>query len=73
MYASRKGWDLKQVSVDLKEEKASGQTKITKAIQVRGNLDPQQLSMLKTVAEKCPINKILLSDIQMESTLNLIA
>lgn len=79
MYANRKNWDLQQVTVNVTEDQVTptGQTKsiprIVKDIQVRGNLDDQQLSSLKSVAEKCPVNKLFIGEKQVSSTMNLIA
>lgn len=79
MYANRKGWDLKQVKVNVSEEQVPipGQSgtrpKLTKDIEVSGNLDAEKLSALKNVAEKCPVNKLMMGDKQMECRLNLSA
>jgi putative redox protein len=62
MYAKRKGWDLKEVTVKVKEEPAGeGQptSRITRDIRVSGNLAADQVEALKAIAEKCPIHKML--------------
>jgi putative redox protein len=65
MYAKKKGWELTNVSVDLKDEEVEGEngggktTKITRDIQVEGNLTAEQVESLKTIADKCPIHKLL--------------
>lgn len=64
MYAKRKGWDLKEVTVKVSEERteqAPGQpvSKISREIKVGGNLAPDQVEALKVVADKCPIHKLL--------------
>jgi putative redox protein len=64
MYAKRKGWDLKEVTVKVSEERteqAPGQpiSKISREIKVGGDLAPDQVESLKAVAEKCPIHKLL--------------
>ena len=76
MYAKRKGWDLQDVQVDLKEEQLddaeSGKpiSKITREIHVTGNLEPEQLEQLKTVADKCPIHKLLSGPKQINTQLD---
>jgi putative redox protein len=76
MYAKRKGWDLKDVSVELQEKKVlvPGQSKlvpeISKDIKVRGNLSPTQVQSLETIAEKCPVNLLIKDDKQMVSKFN---
>lgn len=74
MYASRKGWDLKGVSVELSEGKsADGRTpKIEKNISVQGNLTDDQVKRLKSIAEACPVNKIITGSPEMASQLNLL-
>jgi len=61
MYAKRKGWDLKEVTVNLSEEKLDGQqiSKINRDIKVDGDLAQDQVEALKSAAEKCPIHKLL--------------
>ncbi len=77
MYAKRKGYQLDAVSVKLDEGKAQTATgtvpSISKTIEVKGQLSQQELDDLKRVAEKCPVNKIITGDKQMNSVLNLIA
>lgn len=78
MYAERKNWDLQGVSVRVDESNTTpaGQTKaiplINKTIDVRGNLDADQLAALKSVAEKCPVNKLITGEKQVTSALNLV-
>ncbi|HEY9681805.1 MAG TPA: OsmC family protein [Oculatellaceae cyanobacterium] len=65
MYAKKKGWELTNVSVNLVDEETEGEngggkmTKITRDIQVEGNLTPEQVETLKGIADKCPIHKLL--------------
>ncbi len=78
MYAKRKGWDLQEVTVDLSEEKVDdtdhpGQTiaKIKRNIKVTGNLAADQIESLKTIADKCPIHKLLSGPKQINTTFDL--
>ncbi len=79
LVAKQRNWDLQGVEVQIDETQVpvAGQaTKvplITKTIQVKGNLSPQELQSMKAIAEKCPVNKLLLGDKQMASTLNVVA
>ncbi len=77
MYAKRKGWDLKNVSVKLTEEEIDDPqeqgkklTKITRDIHVDGNLTQEQIDALRTVADKCPIHKILSGPKQIATLIN---
>lgn len=77
MVANRKGWPLQGVKVRVGEHTASAgghtpaESVITKEIVVKGALTPQQLSALETIAEKCPINKLLTGHKSMKTTFNL--
>lgn len=77
MYARCRGYPLEEVSVKLDEGKAqtaSGTVpSISKTIELKGPLSQQELDDLKRVAEKCPVNKLITGDKQMNSVLNLIA
>jgi len=66
MYAKHKGYDLKNIEINLSEEEIEdpdhpGQkiSKISRDIKVEGNLAQDQLEGLKRVADKCPIHKLL--------------
>ncbi len=67
MFAERRGWDLKSVTVKLTEEKIDDPKnpglqipKIVRNIQVSGNLTDEQLDSLKAIADKCQIHKLLI-------------
>ena len=75
MYAKRKGWDLKEVTVKVSEDKVDsakgGQiSKLVRDIQVAGNLEADQIEALKTVAEKCPIHKLLAAGNEITTVIN---
>jgi putative redox protein len=78
MYANRKGWDLSDVTVKLDEGKTRIPGKagviplITKDIEVKGNLSADQVKQLKTIAEKCPVNQLIMGEKQMNSRLDLV-
>lgn len=64
LFAGKRGWDLKNVEVVLEENQvddAEGKKKtvISREIKVVGGLDQEQLDTLKTIADKCPIHKLL--------------
>jgi uncharacterized OsmC-like protein len=76
MYAKRKGWDLKNISVKVTDEKidqpGSQQfvNKINRDIKVQGNLASDQVESLKAVADKCPIHKLLAGSNQITTTIS---
>ncbi|MBS2010322.1 MAG: OsmC family protein [Cyanobacteria bacterium SZAS TMP-1] len=66
IYAQRQGWNLKNVNVKLSEERVddpdnlSGHmSRITRDIEVEGDLNEEHLQKLKTIADKCPIHRLL--------------
>lgn len=71
MYAKRKGWDLKEVTVKVSEEKGEqSASKISREITVGGDLAPDQVEALKAIAEKCPIHKLLSSGSQITTAIS---
>ncbi len=72
MYAGRKGWDLREISVDVTEVTQGGQTSFEKEIKLKGQLDPAQIQALETVAEKCPVNKVIKASTPVQSKINLV-
>ena len=76
MYAQKKGWPLKGVNIDLTEEQVDDPqnpgkkvAKITRNIQVEGDLTEEQIEGLKGAAERCPIHKILSGSSKIDTVL----
>ncbi|MFT7031736.1 MAG: putative OsmC-like protein [Cyclobacteriaceae bacterium] len=81
MYAKRKEWDLKEVKVGLSHSKdysrdcetcESSSSKIDiieRNIELIGNLDKKQRDRLLDIANKCPVHKTLLNDVNIETSL----
>ncbi len=63
MYASRKGWDLKEVTADLRMERSIENgiqtTHITESVSLTGNLDPEMRARLIEIGNRCPVQKTL--------------
>lgn len=72
MYADRKGWDLQEVKIDieLKFIREESKTQITRKIEFVGNLDNAQIERLLSVANACPVHKILSNPIEITTTLS---
>ncbi len=72
MYAARKRWALQHVDVDLQFNPtgtpASGND-ITRVITLHGELDDEQRERLLQIANKCPIHKVLTSELRIASQL----
>jgi len=66
MYADRKGWALKNVSVRVTMEKIDAPDgkgkidRILRAITLDGDLDAEQRTRMIQIAEHCPVHKFLL-------------
>ncbi|BDS14768.1 OsmC family protein [Aureispira anguillae] len=81
MYASRKGWDLKEVVVELShskdyykdcmdcEETGTKVDLIERQIHIKGDLDEKQLERMMKIADKCPVHKTLTSETIIKTTL----
>ena len=77
MYARRKKWDLQSVDVHLSHNKIHADDcdcdlagddkgrldKINRLIDVRGNLDEEQVNRLLEIADRCPVHKTLESQV----------
>ncbi|MET8241900.1 OsmC family protein [Streptomyces sp. NPDC005078] len=60
MYAERKGWELTGVDVNLRMDYRNGpRGRIVKDVEIRGNLDGEQINRLATIAEHCPVQRML--------------
>lgn len=76
MYAQKKGWDLQHVEVELvidpDGEVKEGQPHVIKRhIHIEGNLDETQKQRLLQVAEACPVHKLLVGSINIDSAIDL--
>lgn len=81
MYARRKKWDLKEVHVEIEhfkdyahddeeyENKDARIDHLHKVFRFEGNLSSEQKQRLLEIAERCPVNKTLKSDIHIASAL----
>jgi putative redox protein len=73
MYAQRKGIKLDDVKIVLKlrklEENGVKKTVIEKEISIKGNFTEAQKSRLLTIANACPLHKILNGDIEITSAI----
>jgi len=71
MYADRKEWDLKEVNVDIEQERdeTANKTIIKRKLHLTGNLDETQRARLISVANSCPVHKILTNPIEIETFL----
>lgn len=76
MYSQRKGWNVKNISVNVKEETIEDPnnagkklSSIVREIKIEGDLTEEQIESLKVIADKCPIHKIIDGPSQIKTTL----
>jgi len=81
MYANRKKWDLQGVSIHLShnkeyakdcqdcESKTSKIDVISKSIDIKGDLDDTQRNRLMEIADRCPVHRTIMSDMEIRSEL----
>jgi len=70
MYAEHKGIEVGPITVAVSRDKDQA-TKIQVDIQVEGDLDEAQLKRMRAIAGKCPVHKLLTSDLDITRTLEL--
>jgi putative redox protein len=67
MYAARKNWPLDDIRVAVERDssrEAAGHYKLTRKIELIGALDAEQGARLIEIANKCPIHKLMHSEIE---------
>ncbi|MBK6542738.1 MAG: OsmC family protein [Flavobacteriales bacterium] len=73
MYADRKGWALRSLSVEVELDRtalqASIDTRIRMRLRAEGDLDDSQRARLVQIAQLCPVHKTLQHPIHIETTL----
>ena len=76
LYARRKGWPLKGVTVRLRQQRIHAKDctecvnstegyvhRIERSVTVEGDLTDEQRARLQEIAHKCPVHKVLTSEI----------
>ncbi len=81
LYADRKGWPLKEITVRLRHDKIHAQDckecetkegfldRIEREITLGGDLNEIQRQRLLEIADRCPVSRTLQSEIRIESRL----
>jgi putative redox protein len=70
MYAERKGWNLPQVDISMELSEEEGKTTFNRKLHFHGNLDADQRKRLLTIANLCPVHKILTNTIEIHTDLS---
>ncbi len=73
MYAARKQWPLTGVEVHLQlnplGKAAAGSNDITRRIELRGELTPEQRERLLQIANACPVHKLLTGEVRVDTAI----
>jgi len=66
MYIERKEWDIENINVEVELENfpLTKRAVFKRDISFEGILDDEQLKRLHTIADACPVHKILTNDIE---------
>lgn len=65
IYAGRKNWDLKDLKVEVKILQEGPESLLNVAIEF-GDIPEEQKTRLKEIAKKCPIHKLLTSNVRID-------
>lgn len=65
LYANRKGWELPELTVETQILKEASESQIEVKIHL-GNVNEEQRARLMEIAGKCPIHKLLTSNVKIE-------
>ena len=71
MYIDRKGWDIPEIHISLnmsQENNPDLTTTISRAITFSNEIDEAIKNRLLVIAEKCPVSKLLKSNILINTT-----
>lgn len=69
MYAGRKGWPLQDVRVQLSASITDGVFVVRRRLEVEGPLDDAQRARLHDIANRCPVQRILMGEVRVEDVI----
>jgi putative redox protein len=74
MYATRKGWELGEVSVDVEYEPAQrgSPTRFTMVVELPKEMPEDQRERLMQIAAKCPVHRTLESEVMFDERVELV-
>lgn len=72
MYANRKEWALEKVNVevDFQRDNQTNKTVFQRKIELVGALDEEQKTRMLSIANACPVHKILTNSIEIQTEIN---
>jgi putative redox protein len=69
IYANRKGWPLEQVSIDVQQQKNGNYQWISAQLHLTGSLTDEQRDRLRQIADRCPVHKLLTTELEVQTVL----
>ena len=71
MYINRKKWDISEINIKIDFERDTEQisASFTRKIEIIGEVNQEQRQRLETIANSCPIHKILTHSVEIKTTL----
>jgi putative redox protein len=66
MYATRKGWALRDVRVRLNASSVDGVFVIKRHLELDGDLDADQRARLHEIANRCPVQRAITGEVRVE-------
>ncbi len=70
MYANRKNFDVKKIQVAVSTEEGEGKTIFRNHIKINGNLDEAQRQRMLQIAKLCPVHKVFMNPIEINTALS---
>lgn len=69
MYIDRKEWAVEEINVEVEIENypLTKRAVFTRNISFEGTIDEEQLKRLHTIADACPVHKLLTNDIEIQT------
>jgi putative redox protein len=67
IYCNRKGWEIKNIHIEIELVEEEGKTSFKRVLEFEGNFNEEQKARLLAVANACPIHKILTHPISIDT------
>ena len=67
MYATRKGWTLRDVRVRLTASTVDGVYVIRRRLELDGDLDADQRARLHDIANRCPVQRAITGEVRVDT------
>ncbi|WP_413667719.1 OsmC family protein [Mucilaginibacter sp. Mucisp86] len=71
MYIDRKMWPIEEIKADIEMYKTLSGTRIETKLSFKGEVDDEQRGRLLKIANACPVHKILVGNIDINTNINI--